>query len=111
MNIVFSVFIDIPEAKLDNPGYYIDNILVDTNKSLETKNALLNNADELKRRHKEYADSIWRTDNGAIDSTMFFSTNCRGCIDPNACNYDSIASYSDSSCYYMPSINMLKVNM
>ena len=58
MNIVFSVFIDIPEAKLDNPGYYIDNILVDTNKSLETKNALLNNADALKKRHKEYADSI-----------------------------------------------------
>ena len=58
MNIVFSVFIDIPEAKLDNPGYYIDNILVDTDKSLKTKNALLNNADELKRRHKEYADSI-----------------------------------------------------
>ena len=46
MNIVFSVFIDIPEDKLDNPGRYVNNELVDTDKSLQTKNALLNNADE-----------------------------------------------------------------
>ena len=58
MNIVFSVFIDIPEDKLDNPGRYVNNELVDTDKSLQTKNALLNNADALKKRHKEYADSI-----------------------------------------------------
>ena len=58
MNIVFSVFIDIPEDKLDNPGRYVNNVLVDTDKSLQTKNALLNNADELQKRQKEYADAI-----------------------------------------------------
>jgi hypothetical protein len=58
MNIVFSVFIDIPEDKLDNPGRYVNNVLVDTDKSLQTKNALLNNADELQKRQKEYANAI-----------------------------------------------------
>ena len=58
MNIVFSVFIDIPEDKLDNPGRYVNNELVDTDKSLQTKNALLNNADELQKRQKEYANAI-----------------------------------------------------
>ena len=58
MNIIFSIFIDIPEDKLDNPGWYENGLQVKTDKSLNTKIALLNNADELKRRHKEYADSI-----------------------------------------------------
>jgi hypothetical protein len=58
MNIIFSIFIDIPKDKLDNPGWYENGAQVKTDKSLNTKIALLNNADELKRRHKEYADSI-----------------------------------------------------
>ncbi|MDB2498486.1 hypothetical protein N9X90_04790 [Alphaproteobacteria bacterium] len=58
MNIIFSIFIDIPENKLDNPGWYENGVQVKTDKSLNTKNALYNNRHELERRHKEYADAI-----------------------------------------------------
>jgi hypothetical protein len=58
MNIIFSIFIDIPEDKLDNPGWYENGVQVKTDKSLNTKNALYNNRHELERRHKEYADAI-----------------------------------------------------
>ena len=58
MNIIFSIFIDIPEDKLDNPGWYENGAQVKTDKSLNTKIALLNNAVALKKRQKEYADSI-----------------------------------------------------
>jgi hypothetical protein len=58
MNIIFSIFIDIPEDKLDNPGWYENGAQVKTDKSLNTKNALYNNRHELERRHKEYADAI-----------------------------------------------------
>ena len=58
MNIIFSIFIDIPEDKLDNPGWYENGAQVKTDKSLNTKNALYNNRVELKKRQKEYADSI-----------------------------------------------------
>ena len=46
-NIIFSIFIDIPEDKLDNPGWYEKGVQVKTDKSLNTKNALYNNRHEL----------------------------------------------------------------
>ena len=39
--VIFSVFIDIPEDRLDNPGWYDQGKQVTTNKSKVTKLALL----------------------------------------------------------------------
>jgi len=58
MKIIFSIFIDIPEDKLDNPGWYEKGVQVKTDKSLQTKNALYNNRVELERRQREYAESL-----------------------------------------------------
>jgi len=58
MNIIFSIFIDIPEDKLDNPGWYENGVQVKTDKSLQTKNALYNNRVELEKRQREYAESL-----------------------------------------------------
>jgi hypothetical protein len=57
-SIVFSIFIDIPENKLDNPGWYENGIQVKTDKSLKTKLALLKNHDSIVVRHKEYSNTI-----------------------------------------------------
>ena len=54
-NIIFSIFIDIPEDKLDNPGWYEKGVQVKTDKSLNTKNALYNNRHELEKRQRDYA--------------------------------------------------------
>ena len=56
--IVFSIFIDIPENKLDNPGWFKDGIQVKTDKSLKTKQALLANYSNIIANHKQYADTI-----------------------------------------------------
>jgi hypothetical protein len=52
----------------------------------------------------------WTVANGNIDSTMSFSTNCPfliiGCIDSNACNYDSTALCDDGSCIYTPTVQI-----
>jgi len=64
MNIIFSIFIDIPEDKLDNPGWYENGVQVKTDKSLNTKNALYNNRVELERRQREYTESIHNPEGG-----------------------------------------------
>jgi len=56
--IVFSIFIDIPEDRLDNPGWYDQGKQVTTNKSKVTKLALLNNAELVTERQKQYANDI-----------------------------------------------------
>ena len=56
--VVYSIFIDIPEDKLDNPGWFENGVQVKTNKSLETKNALKENYDKIVEKQKEYAESI-----------------------------------------------------
>lgn len=56
--IVYSIFIDIPESKLDNPGWFENGVQVKTDKSLQTKLALLNNYDKIVERHKQYAEVI-----------------------------------------------------
>ena len=57
-NIIFSIFIDIPEDKLDNPGWYENGVQVKTDKSLNTKNALYNNRHELEKRQRDYAATL-----------------------------------------------------
>ena len=56
--VVFSVFIDIPEDRLDNPGWYDQGKQVTTDKSKVTKLALLNNAELVTQRQKQYANDI-----------------------------------------------------
>lgn len=56
--IVFSIFIDIPEERLDNPGWYEKGEQIVTKKSYNTKMALLNNAPALKARQEAYATTI-----------------------------------------------------
>lgn len=56
--IVFSVFIDIPEDQLDNPGWFENDVQIQTNKSMQTKQALLNNYDKVVERQKQYAEAI-----------------------------------------------------
>jgi GTPase SAR1 family protein len=56
--VVFSIFIDIPEDRLDNPGWYDQGKQVITDKSKVTKLALLNNAELVTERQKQYANDI-----------------------------------------------------
>jgi len=56
--VVYSVFIDIPEDRLDNPGWFENGVQVVTDKSIRTKDALLNNYDKVVERQKQYAEDI-----------------------------------------------------
>ena len=56
--VVYSIFIDIPEDKLDNPGWFENGVQVKTSKSLETKNALKENYDKIAEKQKAYAEAI-----------------------------------------------------
>ena len=56
--LVFSVFIDIPEDRLDNPGWWENGEQITTDKSKQTKLALLNNAELITQRQKQYANYI-----------------------------------------------------
>lgn len=58
MNIIFSIYVDIAEENLDNPGWWENGIQVQTDKSLETKNALKKYYDKLNKVKKEYAEVI-----------------------------------------------------
>lgn len=56
--IVFSIFIDIPENRLDNPGWFKDGVQMMTDKSIKTKEALLKNYNNLVLRQSQYAQDI-----------------------------------------------------
>ena len=56
--IVFSIHIDIPEERLDNPGWWENGVQVTTDKSKVTKLALLNNAERIQESQRKYANSI-----------------------------------------------------
>ena len=56
--IIFSIYIDIPEERLDNPGWYENGVQVNTDKSKVTKLALLNNAERIQECQRKYANSI-----------------------------------------------------
>ena len=56
--VVYSVFIDIPEDKLDNTGWFENDVQVKTDKSLQTKNALKKNYSKIVELHKQYAEVI-----------------------------------------------------
>ena len=109
MNIIFSIFIDIPEDKLDNPGWYENGAQVKTDKSLNTKNALYNNRVELKKRQKEYADSI-SAEYILFEYTKEYEKFCK-LFNPAISQYDIINFYKhllmyelsykyDNVCYF-----------
>lgn len=56
--IIFSIFIDIPEEKLDNPGWWENGVQVKTDKSSKTKNQLLKWSARIIEEHKKYAKQI-----------------------------------------------------
>lgn len=56
--IVFSIFVDIPEERLDNPGWWENGEQVVTDKSKVTKIALVNNAELIQERQRQYAHDI-----------------------------------------------------
>ena len=70
--VVYSVFIDIPEDKLDNPGWFEDGVQVKTDKSLETKNALKDNKWKIIKKQEAYAKSI-KADYLCIDCPDLYS--------------------------------------
>lgn len=58
MNIIYSIYIDIENNNLDNPGWWENGVQIKTNKSLETKLAFKRNYDKLNKVKKDYAKSI-----------------------------------------------------
>ena len=58
MNVIYSIYIDIDEKNLDNPGWWENGVQIKTNKSLETKLAFLRNYEKLNQVKKNYAESI-----------------------------------------------------
>tara|TARA_B110001454_G_scaffold193917_1_gene195103 strand:+ start:365 stop:1234 length:870 start_codon:yes stop_codon:yes gene_type:complete len=57
--IIYSIFIDIPNKDLDNPGWYNpEGVQQKTDKSKVTKDYFLKYYDRIKKRHQEYADSL-----------------------------------------------------
>lgn len=56
--IIFSIHIDIPDNKLDNPGWWENGIQVTTDKSKYTKNQFNRFKDRIIERHKGYSKFI-----------------------------------------------------
>lgn len=57
--IIFSIYVDIPNDKLDNPGWFRDDgTQINTNKSEEVKSQLHEFADRLDSNKAQYAKSI-----------------------------------------------------
>lgn len=57
--VIFSIYIDIPDDKLDNPGWYDRHgNMINTKKSKQTKDALKRYKDLIESNHRQYADRI-----------------------------------------------------
>jgi len=58
-SVIFSIYIQIPEEDLDNPGWYNEEgKLQDTDKSKQTKDYFAKYYDKLKQRHIDYARTL-----------------------------------------------------
>lgn len=92
--VVYSIFVNIPENKLDNPGWFENGVQVKTAKSFETKLALLNNYNKIVDRHKKYAKSIgadyylYEGDKEYTDFVATFEKNY-----PKVSHYDIVNFY------------------
>lgn len=86
--LVFSIFINIPDDRLDNPGWWENGEQVVTNKSKNTKLALLNNAKGITARHLEYATAI------DADYILFeYDENYKAFFDTIVTKYPEISEY------------------
>lgn len=88
-NVLFTIFIDIPDDKIDNPGSYTpDGKLESTNKSLIAKHNFLQYKDRLINRQQEYTTLIGCDYKvfGADDSYAQFASTF-------AINYPQISEY------------------
>ena len=86
--LVFSIFINIPDDRLDNPGWWENGEQVVTNKSKNTKLALLNNAKGITARHLEYATAI------DADYILFeYDDNDKAFFDTIVTKYPEISEY------------------
>ena len=56
--IVFSILIEIPDERLDNPGWWENGKQIKTDKSKQTKIALLNNSERIQEKQRQYANDI-----------------------------------------------------
>ena len=94
MNVVYSIYIDINEKNLDNPGWWENGVQIKTNKSLETKLAFLRNYEKLNQVKKDYAESIgadyilFENDNQYKDYFKSFKKNY-----PQISEYDVVNFY------------------
>ena len=94
MNVIYSIYIDIDEKNLDNPGWWENGVQIKTNKSLETKLAFLRNYEKLNQVKKDYAENIgadyilFENDNQYKDYFKSFKKNY-----PQISEYDVVNFY------------------
>ena len=94
MNVIYSIYIDINEKNLDNPGWWENGVQIKTNKSLETKLAFLRNYEKLNQVKKDYAENIgadyilFENDNQYKDYFKSFKKNY-----PQISEYDVVNFY------------------
>ena len=94
MNVIYSIYIDINEKNLDNPGWWENGVQIKTNKSLETKLAFLRNYEKLNQVKKDYAETIgadyilFENDNQYKDYFKSFKKNY-----PQISEYDVVNFY------------------
>ena len=93
--VIFSIYVDIPEDKLDNPGWFKeDGTQINTDKSKEVKDKLRQFADQLDSNKKHYAQSIgadyilYQDDDRYTDFCEMFRTKY-----PQISEYDIINFY------------------
>lgn len=86
--IVFSIYIDIPEERLDNPGWWENGIQINTDKSKITKLALLNNAERIQESQRKYANAI-----GADYRLFQYDNYYKSFFDNIKNNYPEISEY------------------
>ena len=94
-SVIFSIYIQIPEEDLDNPGWYNEEgKLQDTDKSKQTKDYFAKYYDKLKQRHIDYARTLGvdyilhEYDNDYIKYVSYFKKNY-----PQISVYDIINFY------------------
>ena len=94
-SVIFSIYIQIPEEDLDNPGWYNEEgKLQDTDKSKQTKNYFAKYYDKLKQRQVDYARTLnvdyilHEYDNDYIKYVSYFKKNY-----PQISVYDIINFY------------------
>ena len=93
--IIFTIYINIPDDQLDNPGHYSqDGLLQITDKSKKTKDQLTKYKDQLIARQKQYADLL------GVDYVVYeWDALYTNFVEYFEQNYPQISHY-DIICFY-----------